>query len=94
MRSVSSNFSYIAAGRPYLLALLVNVLFVRHVPGVPGVFMVILIIPSWRRDYLCHFKILAHTLSVLKDFHLNRFINIIPDIINVFIKYVIMLILH
>ena len=68
-----------------------NILFIRHVPGLPGRFMVTFIRIHLRKEYFGHLKHFAHAFNALDDDHFKRFLNLIPEIVNMFIKHVALL---
>ena len=72
-----------------------DILFlVGHVYGIPGGFVVLLILPDRRREKLGRLKRLELALSILKDSHIEIFINIIFDIINVLFIHSAMILTH
>ena len=56
--------------------------------------MLLIILPDKRRDCLGHFKRLTHTFIILNDTHIEMFLNIFPDIVNMFIERIAMILLH
>ena len=56
--------------------------------------MVTIIIIDRKKDQLGQFKNLAHMFSELKDYHIERFLNIIPDIVNMIFIHTDMLVPH
>ena len=69
-----------------------DILFlVGHVYGIPGGFVVLLILPDRRREKICRLKRLELALSILKDSHIERFLNIISDIVNILFIQIAML---
>ena len=56
--------------------------------------MVLLIINDVRREYIGNYKHLTHTFGSLEDAHLEGFLNVINDILDMFIKHVAMPLPH
>ena len=67
--------------RQAILDIVANlILSERILPGVPGGFVMLLVIPSRRRDKLGHFKKIAYAFSIREYTHLIGILNVILDI--------------
>ena len=56
--------------------------------------MVLPILNAQRRDYIGHSKHLYLAFSVLKDSYPKRFLTVIPDIVDIFIKHISIILPH